>query len=217
MTSVAPSPVAQGRPRSEAVDEAILTAAVACLAKGGYEALTFSAVAEYAGVGRPAIYRRYESRAELAAAALLRLSDEHEVVLPDDGRAAIRALLGATAASLAAPGAMTILGSMLARERRDPVLTSTFRRIVFEPRHAVVRTVIHHAVVRHEVRPDVDVDIVIDLLFGSLLARALSGHDIDAAYLDRVVRVAWAAMVPPVAAPSGEASPGGEASPSGDA
>lgn len=190
------SPMAPGRPRSEAVDDAILAAAVRCLASSGYDALSLSAVARAAGVGRPAIYRRYDSKAQLVAAALLHLSDRHQPDVPRDPHDAIRVLLGATAAALASPGSMTILGSMLAREQQDPILIATFREAVFEPRHAIVREVITAAMANGRVQADIDPDVIIDLLFGSLLARALSGRDMDAEYLDRVVQIVWTTMRP---------------------
>lgn len=181
----------RGRPRSERVDAAIIDAAYERLAAVGYEGLTVSSVAEAAGVGRPAIYRRYRSRADLAAAALSRLAGSSELELPAHPRSAIRLLLGATAASLSTPGAMTLLGSLLSLERRDPELMRIFRVAVFEPRQRVVRGVLDDAIAGGWARPDLDAEVVIDLLFGALMASALKGSVIDGDYLDRVVDSAW--------------------------
>lgn len=187
-------PARRGRPRSEHVDESIVTAAYERLAQAGYEGLTVTSVAEAAGVGRPAIYRRYASRAELAAAALSRLVGPPEMDLPDHPRDALRMLLGATAESLASPGAMTLLASLLSHERRDPELMQAFREAVFEPRHRVVHDVLERAQASGHARTDLDAEIVIDLLFGSLMAAALKGGAIDGAYLDRVVDTTWVAI-----------------------
>lgn len=184
----------RGRPRSGRVDEAIISAAYDRLAEAGYEGLTVSSVAQAAGVGRPAIYRRYASRADLATAALSRLVGPPRMDLPEHPRAALRLLLGSTAASLATPGAMTLLASLLSREQRDPQLMGVFREAVFEPRHRVVRGVLENAIERGWARADLDVGIVIDLLFGSLMASALKGGTVDEAYLDRVTDIAWIAI-----------------------
>lgn len=184
----------RGRPRSERVDEAIIAAAYERLAEAGYDGLTLSGVAEAAGVGRPAIYRRYASRADLAAAALSRLAGPPDADLPDHPRDALRLLLGATADSLASPGAMTLLASLLSHEQRDPELMAAFRVAVFEPRHRVVHDVVDRAIVEGRARADLDVEIIIDLLFGSLMASALKGGAIDSGYLDRVVDTAWIAI-----------------------
>ncbi len=188
------SPPRRGRPRSEEIDAAIVAAAVTRLAVDGYESLTLSAVAEEAGVGRPAIYRRYHSKAQLAADALLSLSAGPEPSLPTAPRDALRTLLGATAAALASPGAMTILGSMLAQGERDVSLLETFRGAVFEPRQRVVRSVLEDAMHQGAARSDLDMEVVIDLLFGSLIARLLAGATIDNPYLDRVFDTVWASI-----------------------
>lgn len=184
----------RGRPRSEEVDEAIISAAYERLTAAGYEGLTVTSVAELARVGRPAIYRRYGSRADLARAALSRLAAPLEVDLPEHPRAALRTLLGATAASLATPGAMTLLSSLLSHERRDPELMRAFRVAVFEPRHRVVRRLLDDAVARGSARSDLDAEVVIDLLFGALMASALRGEVVDGDYLDRIVDTVWIAI-----------------------
>lgn len=184
----------RGRPRSERVDEAIISAAYERLAEAGYDGLTVTSVAEAAGVGRPAIYRRFASRGELAQAALSRLAGPPEMDLPEHPRAALRVLLGATAASLATPGAMTLLSSLLSHERRDPELMHVFRVAVFEPRHRVVRALLDDAVEHGWARPDLDAEVVIDLLFGALLASALKGRAVNGDYLDRVIDTAWTAI-----------------------
>ena len=71
---MAPSPKADaraaGRPLDESVDEAILQAAVRLLHAQGYARMSIAGVAEEAGVGRPAIYRRYSDKADLVSAAI---------------------------------------------------------------------------------------------------------------------------------------------------
>src|SRR5215211_8569552 len=59
-----------GRPRSRAIDEAILAAARAELADRGYARMSVDAVAARAGVSKPTVYLRHASKAELATAAL---------------------------------------------------------------------------------------------------------------------------------------------------
>jgi AcrR family transcriptional regulator len=55
-----------GRPRDARLDEALLTSALEVFLERGYSATTFSEVARRAGVGTPAIYRRWPSKAALA-------------------------------------------------------------------------------------------------------------------------------------------------------
>ncbi len=165
-----------------------------CLARDGYQELTLSAVAKDAGVGRAAIYRRYGSKSELAADALLHVSETEPTELPYDTRDALRSLLGAAGAALSDPGALTIIGSLLAQGPREPELYGVLRRVIFEPRREVVTVVLTSGIERGDVRTDVDTEVVVDLLFGALLARATDQQPITDGWIDRVLEGVWPAI-----------------------
>lgn len=76
-TTVMQVPV--GRPRQAGYDRRILEAAVRVFACRGWERFTFDAVASEAGVGKPALYRRWSSRIELLRAATTQLVDQTAV------------------------------------------------------------------------------------------------------------------------------------------
>lgn len=183
-----------GRPRDERIDAAILESTLALLADRGYAALSIAAVAEAAGVGKPAIYRRYGSKAELVVAAIDVLADEPEPALPDDTRAALTELLAATAQVIGTPGGLAIMGSLLAAGTHDPALIAAFRQRVVRPRHLIVDAVIARAVERGELRDDVDLEALDAMLFGAVLARATLGERLDRAWVERVVATAWEAV-----------------------
>lgn len=65
----------QGSRRDPAIDEAVLTATRTLLVERGYSATTIDLIAARAGVSRPAVYRRWSSKAQLV----------HEAVFPDLG------------------------------------------------------------------------------------------------------------------------------------
>ena len=73
-------------------DEAILQAALELLAADGYRALTMERVRERSGVGKATIYRRYGSKEELVAAAIVHLNSD--IPLPDGHRLAAGRLRG---------------------------------------------------------------------------------------------------------------------------
>ena len=58
-----------GRPRSAALDEAILDAALHLLSTEGYARMSMDGVAARAAVSKATIYLRYEGKADLATAA----------------------------------------------------------------------------------------------------------------------------------------------------
>jgi len=193
---------AAGRPRNTDVDRAILEAALRLLDEVGYQDMSIAAIASTAGVGRPALYRRYRTKADVVVAAILRITAGPEPDLPSDPRRALRLLLGAASGALATPGGMAVLGSLLAEQRRDPDLLAAFRSRIFEPRRAIIQRVVRQAVERGEIAPDADREAIDSLLFGALLARAVSGEPADDAWLDRVIDQAWRGMAVPTVAES---------------
>ncbi len=199
----APAP-SRGRPRDARIDDAVLDATLRLLGDVGYQAMSIAAIAEAAGVGRPAIYRQFSSKADLVVAAVLRLNAGPDPELPAHPREALGTLLARTAEALASPGGLATLGSLLVQERRDPELLAAFRRQVFDPRHAVVHGVLRDGVERGIVAADADFEAIDAGLFGAVLARAVLGEPVDDAWIDRVIAQAWqgiAAVQPPAVRP----------------
>ena len=67
MTTKTPTPRGRGRPRRAEADAEILDAALALLRAGGYRELSLDEVARRAGTAKSSIYRRWPSKAALAA------------------------------------------------------------------------------------------------------------------------------------------------------
>jgi AcrR family transcriptional regulator len=72
-----------GRPRDARLDEALLASALEVFLEKGYSATTFSEVARRAGVGTPAIYRRWPNKAAMAIDVFIR--EMGETPIPDTG------------------------------------------------------------------------------------------------------------------------------------
>lgn len=68
------APTSAGRPRDNALDARIATAALAVLRVRGVEGFTVEAIAEQARCGKTSIYRRYRNRDEILAAVLAGLA-----------------------------------------------------------------------------------------------------------------------------------------------
>src|SRR5258708_32971827 len=60
-----------GRPRKTETDRVILAATCELLLANGYRRLTMEAVAAHSGIAKPALYRRWSSKADLVAAAVV--------------------------------------------------------------------------------------------------------------------------------------------------
>jgi AcrR family transcriptional regulator len=73
MTAATILPARRGRRRSDAADQAILTATLDVLAADGYGGLTMAAVIARAGTSSATLYRRWPTKQHLVAAALASL------------------------------------------------------------------------------------------------------------------------------------------------
>jgi AcrR family transcriptional regulator len=166
---------AGGRPRNPNIDSAVLAATLALLDEAGYAALSLEDVARRAGTSRPAIYRRWHGRARLALAALAMRLDVAEV--PDLGCTVcdLEEGLGVFARVFATirPDA---LGPLFAECNADPILQAEFMAVLFDPPRAAVARMLDRALVRGDLRADMDRELVLDMLGSLIHYRALFGH-----------------------------------------
>jgi AcrR family transcriptional regulator len=178
-----------GRPRSAQSHEAIVRATLELLAEVGFERLTMEQVQRRAGVGKATIYRRWASKSELVKEAIQYFSAELPV--PDTG--ALRTDYAIVAAAVVAiaqdRNAALLMPRLLTEVSHDPELHAIFTAQLVEPRRAVVRTLFERAIARGEVRDDVDVELVTDMLVGPVLYRfMIEGDDLRPA-AERAPRV----------------------------
>ena len=167
----------RGRPRSDVAEQAIVQAALDLLAEGrGASAITMTAIARRAGVGKDTLYRRWTSKDDLLLAALSSLygpSDEHT-------EGPIRGVLIERVAELVArmhdERNQRIYRSVLTACEGHPILRERFYAEVIEPRREATRAAIRIAIKRGELRPGVDPDLLGAMLFSPLLAQTYEGR-----------------------------------------
>lgn len=169
-----------GRPRDPRVQNAILRATEELLVQVGYGALSIERIAARAGVGKPTIYRRWPNKALLVWDAVLGKTTRR--ALPDTGAVHddIREVLRMGVEQITAPAARAALPGMLMELGADPELDDQIRAALIDPEYARVRTVLHQARERGELRPDANLDLIMDALVGTVLGRALLlAHPLD--------------------------------------
>jgi len=163
-----------GRPRSEAARQAISAAAMAELTERGYAALTIEGIAARAGVGKQTIYRWWPSKADLVLEALLDLSATR-VAVPDEGSLPAD-LVGFLEETFRQRGQRPVLVGLMAQALLDPVFAVAFRDRFLFGRRAVLRQILDRAAKRGEIAPDIDPELVIDVVYGVLWYRLLLDH-----------------------------------------
>lgn len=164
-----------GRPRSARADESILDVALEHLRERGYRELSMEHVAAAAGVGKATVYRRYRNKADLASAALARVSASYfSQPLPDGTREALVEHLRQFESGIARVG-IGALGSLL--DERDTEVIELHRERTIRRGHERSRAILRRARERGEIRADADLDTPLEMLFGSLFARRIAGTE----------------------------------------
>jgi AcrR family transcriptional regulator len=164
-----------GRPRDRQIDAAVLDATLAVLDQVGYGRLTLEEVARRAGTTKPAIYRRWSGRQRLVLAALSQRLGEARA--PDTGCSLCdldEGLKLFVAAFRRMPPGM--IGPLFAECVGDRELRAAFMTALFDPPRAAVRETLDRAYARGDLRDDVDLDLILDLIASFIHYRALFGH-----------------------------------------
>ena len=164
------------RTLDRSVDDAIAAAALALLAEHGFARTTIEAVARAAGVGKPAIYRRFSDKASLTAHVISR---QLPVLEPPDLRDSRAELWRAVQQGLPAdgPSYVGLIGGLIAEQDRHPELIEAFRHSILLPRRAIVGSIIERGQTRREIRRDIDPETALELMAGPFLARVFAGLD----------------------------------------
>jgi len=180
-----------GRPRDPARDDAILQAALEGLAELGYDRLSMDEIAARAHAGKGALYRRWPSKAALVVAAVMAWREQAApLMIPDTG-----SLTGDIDAMIAAvpdfddvaKQQMAVFVGLAGAASRDPELRIALSaNLLARPRHAV-RAIVDRAVARGEVAPELDLELVPDIMLGLNLLRILLGDPPDREYIARVL------------------------------
>lgn len=166
------SPRKPGRPRSSEADAAIIEATIALLAEVGYQALSLERVAALAQVGKKTIYRRWSSKEALVCDAIRSLQSEMPLVDTGTLRDDLIAMHRNALAALATAPIMRPLYLRLASEMNaNPSVFDVFLTDLVAPRFDALIHLVRRAQERGEIRSDIDLSLIVDILIGPMLAR----------------------------------------------
>lgn len=178
----------RGRPRSPAIDDAVLQAAFSLMGRHGYARTSIGAIAAAAGVTKPSVYLRFPGgKAEVATKALAYVRDRRVVPETGETRADLIAHLRYFRTGVSRPFGMAMVGTVLAEEHDTPQLLAYFRRHVIEPRRAMLRDVLARGQERGDLRPDADIEMGAQMLVGAYYAQYLAGIPFGEGWDERVV------------------------------
>jgi AcrR family transcriptional regulator len=193
----------RGRPPTADTAERVLTAALELLARDGYAGLTLNALAARAGVAKTTILRRWGSKAAVAAAAVERLA-LHSVDLPESGT--LRGDLNALqekAVAVFTNGDGGFVPRLIRESGHHPEIADLLHTVIHTRRLAYHR-ILGRAIARGELDPDVDQDMIIDMLIGPIWTRLLITRDpITDGLIEAIVDAILRAYPPPAAVDGG--------------
>ena len=175
-----------GRPRSPERDAAILDAALVEYGEHGFDGMSIEAVAARACASKATIYRRYDSKVALVAAAFQHAGAQRPIVstgtLAGDVELVLRHLVDLTLDPVHGPGLRHIVGDGL----RNPELGVVYAAFVRQ-RRSMTHALLLAAIERGELRADVDLEVATDAIGGPIFYRHLITHlPIDEALVAQV-------------------------------
>ncbi|WP_406329375.1 TetR/AcrR family transcriptional regulator [Streptomyces sp. NBC_00203] len=165
---------ARGRPRSEAVERAIIEGVMKLLEDGvTLGELSIERIARTAGVGKATIYRRWSGKEELFV-DVLRAAEPPDPELPG---VSMRGDLIVLLESLRQRGLLNrssaILHNVYAQMKSSPKLWAAYDATVIAPRRLQGYEVLRRGQQNGELRDDVDIELLNDMFVGPILVRSV--------------------------------------------
>ncbi|WP_411681824.1 TetR/AcrR family transcriptional regulator [Clostridium thailandense] len=185
-----------GRPRSEKTKKAILTAAYELLLEKGFGTVTIEKIAEKAGVSKATIYKWWPNKAAVIMdgffdAAVVRLP------IPDTGSTINDMIIQVNNLSkflVSREG--RVINEIIAEGQYDQKLAKTYRTIYFRPRRLDSRYILERGISRGELKEDLDIELIIDLIFGPLFYRLLiTGDVVDEDFIKKLVSYVFKGII----------------------
>src|SRR4051794_34551736 len=179
------------RRRGEHARQRVLSAALEVLAESGMPGFTVESVARRAGASKATLYRHWSSPSALLVDAM----DAEFRPVPDVGtgdvRADLIAVLTAAAALFDHPPFPQLMAAFMDAAERDPTLADLHATLTERRRQPLMR-VVHDGMQRGDLRPDVDPELVVDLLAAPFFYRRFVAHrpvpdDMPADVVDRIL------------------------------
>jgi AcrR family transcriptional regulator len=176
-----------GRPRSEEARQAILRSTLKILGQSGFSDLKIEEVADHAEVGKATVYRWWPNKGALIADAFAS-STRQKLRFPDTGSVftdmsqQMRQLIKVLRSRRG-----RIVSAILAAGQTDTDILEAFQERFLWPRRREAYATLRRGIQRSELRKDVDLDLLLDTLYGAIYMRFLIRHDeLTAEFVDRL-------------------------------
>jgi AcrR family transcriptional regulator len=163
----------------------------------GVEGTSMEQIAKRAGVGKPAIYRRFSTKEELIAAAMETLvADEVGWATAEDIASSspyelVEAAIDSAAATVTSPQYRALVARVFGSAVSHPALMATYWQRYILPRRQLAAALLERARELGTVADDVDFDVAIDMMVGAVTYRVLQPDPPDTAQMRHYLRAMY--------------------------
>jgi AcrR family transcriptional regulator len=167
------------------------------LDEAGFAGLSIEAVAARAGVSRPTVYRRWPTKLDLAVDAVLRTAPPLDLTETADPKADLyRVVSGRAAEMTGSPAGRVLAAAFTSGDSSAEPLARRLTEAYLRPGRAAITGILQRAVSQGILRDDLDLDLLLDLMFGLPSYRWLTtGKPADAAATRTAIDLIWQAAL----------------------
>lgn len=184
--------------RADGRAEVIMRAALDVAQDVGYAKLSIEGVATRAGVGKHTVYRRWPSKGLLFLDAILSLNEPVlDFPYTNDVVEDLRHQIYAAVDLLATPPWGPLFQALVGEAQHDSAVAAGLNERFIRPQTDRTIARVKAAKERGEVSPDLDLDLVMDILSGPLYFRFLiTQQPVTHEYIDRALEALFAGLRP---------------------
>jgi AcrR family transcriptional regulator len=154
---------------SKKLDAAITEATRRLLRSVGPAGVTFEGVAREVGCSKASLYRRHSSKESMILAATMDLFATPPSE-PLDGRV-LHEVIASRAKTLMEPGSVPVLTMMMNEAIASTEFGRSYLEVVYEPIRTRRGELLEAAAAKGQIRRDADIDLLLDVISGTLLFR----------------------------------------------
>ena len=189
----------RGRPRSDSVRTLVLKTALELLQQGDTRALTMENIAARAKVSKATLYRWWSSPSAIAFEGFLGAVSDH---LTWTRTGTVRETLLSQATLLMQLFTRTTFGCTIRRVIADAQSNAELQQAFVDnfltPRRSTAKVVLGEAMRNGELRANLDLDVLLDLVFDPIYLRLLTRHaPLDERFIEKLVDMALTGVLPP--------------------
>ena len=179
--------VVPGRLRPADIRNCVLDAAYEGVLRDGFRALTVEAVSAETGIAKTSIYRRWPNKAAMVMDAFaIRIGPHISFTKQQDPLESIRLQMLSLARAFRGP-AGTMVKALLSEAQFDQELAKAFLKNWLLPRRKAATAALQDAIRSGQLRADLSIPETLDILYGGLYYRLMTGYGaISAAYVETV-------------------------------